>query len=219
MTGGGRYASRNPQAKPNVDILTPLLTNPQTGEVSGQDILKVIAALNAVRDNVMQQQTDANEKRKGGISSLLKQGVFPKVPKGGSKKNPQVQNVKALAARSRDWYNAQDEETKRTALKYTMGYLNTQQFELNRSESTSDALVDLRYLGEINIGSSHIENVLANCQSILDENVSSIFVSLKTLTENLNNYFANGLQDDSKASSAITAADNIETRTKEVSDV
>ena len=203
MTGGGRYASRMPQAKPNVDILTPLLTNPQTGEVSGKDITKVIAALNAVRDNVTQQQADLNQRRSGGINDLLKQGVFPKVPSGRvSKKSPQVRQVKALAERSRDWYNAQDEETKRTALKYTMGYLRTQQFELNRSESTSDALVDLRYLGEINIGSSHIENALANCQSILNENVSSIFVSLKTLTENLNNYFATGLQDDSKATSA-----------------
>ena len=60
---------------------------------------------------------------------------------------------------------------------------------------------------------------MANCQSILDENVSSIFTSLKVLTENLNNYFANGLVDDSKATTAITAADNIETRTKQVSDV
>ena len=148
---------------------------------------------------------------------MSKQGLFPKVPKGGSKKDPKVQNVMALAARSRDWYNEQDEETKKRALKYTMGYLNTQQFELNRSESTTDALVDLRYLGEINIGSTHIQNVLTNCESILNENVSAIFSSLKVLTENLNDYFANGLNEDSKAFTAITAADNIETRTKEVS--
>ena len=79
--------------------------------------------------------------------------------------------------------------------------------------------MNVRYLGEINIGSSHIENVLKNCQSVLDENIYSIFSSLKSLTDNLNEYFANGLADDNKASTAIKAADNIETRTKEISDV
>jgi hypothetical protein len=141
------------------------------------------------------------------------------VPSGKKKDKAAVANVKALAARSRDWYNSQDEETKRRALKYTRGYLKTQQFELNREESTSDGLVNVRYLGEINIGSTHIENVLKNCQSVLDENIYSIFSSLKSLTDNLNEYFANGLADDNKASTAIKAADNIETRTKEISDV
>ena len=211
------YASRMPTAARNKDIITPLLTDPETGQVNAKDITKALAALNVVLKSVYQQQVDANQSRKAGIGDLSKQGLFPKVPKGGSKKDPKVQNVMALAARSRDWYNEQDEETKRRALKYTMGYLNTQQFELNRSESTTDALVDLRYLGEINIGSTHIQNVLTNCESILNENVTAIFSSLKVLSENLNDYFANGLNEDSKAFTAITAADNIETRTKEVS--
>ena len=216
MTGKGTI---NTVSRENKDKITPLITDPETGQVSNAEIKVALSTINQAYTAVVGQQDEINARKGSGIDALQKRGIFPKVPKGGGKKNPQVQAVKALAARSRDWYNAQDEETKRRALKYTMGYLKTQQFELNRAESTSDALVDLRYLGEINIGSSHIENVLANCQSILDENVSSIFTSLKVLTENLNNYFANGLVDDSKATTAITAADNIETRTKQVSDV
>ena len=207
-----------PAGASNRAAMTPLLTNPETGRVKAKDVTRVLAALNAVLRNIFKQEIEANQSRQLGIKALTKQGVFPqKIPSGGGKKNPEVQAIKALSARSRDWYNAQDEETKRRALKYTMGYLKTQQFELNRAESTSDKLVDLRYLGEINIGSSHIQNVLTNCENILNENVTAIFTSLKVLTENLNDYFANGLNEDSKAFSAINAADDIETRTKEVS--
>ena len=218
LTAQGTYAQNMPAGASNRDALTPLLTNPETGRVKAKDITRVLAALNAVLRNIFKQEIEANQSRQLGIKALTKQGVFPqKIPSGGGKKNPEVQAIKALSARSRDWYNAQDEETKRRALKYTMGYLKTQQFELNRAESTSDKLVDLRYLGEINIGSSHIQNVLTNCENILNENVTAIFTSLKVLTENLNDYFANGLNEDSKAFSAINAADDIETRTKEVS--
>ena len=218
LTAQGTYTQNMPAGASNRDALTPLLTNPETGRVKAKDITRVLAALNAVLRNIFKQEIEANQSRQLGIKALTKQGVFPqKIPSGGGKKNPEVQAIKALSARSRDWYNAQDEETKRRALKYTMGYLKTQQFELNRAESTSDKLVDLRYLGEINIGSSHIQNVLTNCENILNENVTAIFTSLKVLTENLNDYFANGLNEDSKAFSAINAADDIETRTKEVS--
>ena len=218
LTAQGTYAQNMPAGASNRDALTPLLTNPETGRVKAKDVTRVLAALNAVLRNIFKQEIEANQSRQLGIKALTKQGVFPqKIPSGGGKKNPEVQAIKALSARSRDWYNAQDEETKRRALKYTMGYLKTQQFELNRAESTSDKLVDLRYLGEINIGSSHIQNVLTNCENILNENVTAIFTSLKVLTENLNDYFANGLNEDSKAFSAINAADDIETRTKEVS--
>ena len=216
LTGKGTI---NKTSRENKDKMIPLITDPESGRADGKDLTAALAAINNAVLMVVGQQDEINARKGAGIIDLEKRGIFPKVPSGRKKDKKAVENVKALAARSRDWYNAQDEETKRRALKYSRGYLKTQQFELNREESTSDGLVNVRYLGEINIGSSHIENVLTNCQSILNENVSSIFVSLKALTENLNNYFANGMQDDSKATSAITAADNIETRTKEVSDV
>ena len=208
----------NRTSRANKDMVTPLITDPETERVSNAEISSALTVINNAYLSVVGQQAEINARKGTGIKDLQKRGIFPqKIPKGGGKKNPQIQAVKALAARSRDWYNAQDEETKRKALKYTMGYLKTQQFELNRAESTSNKLVDLRYLGEINIGSSHIQNVLKNCESILNENVTAIFTSLKVLTENLNDYFANGLNEDSKAFGAISAADDIETRTKEVS--
>ncbi len=217
VTGSGAI---NRTSRANKDMITPLITDPETGRVSNAEIASALNVINNAYISTVGQQAEINARKGTGIEDLQKRGIFPqKIPSGSGKKNPEIQAVKALAARSRDWYNAQDEETKRKALKYTMGYLKTQQFELNRAESTSDSLVDIRYLGEINIGSSHIENVLRNCQSVLDENIYSIFSSLKSLTENLNEYFANGLRDDNKAATAIKAADDIETRTKEVSDV
>jgi len=88
---------------------------------------------------------------------------------------------------------------------------------LNREEATSEKVAPVKFIGEINIGSSHIMNVISNCQSILNESIFDIFSSLKSLTENINQYFANGLREDDKAKIAIEASQNIETRTKEVS--
>ncbi len=219
LTGKGTFNKYGTAA--DKSKLNPLLADPETGVVAGGNatVRKTIAVLNRALISITGQQAEINARRQTGVDALVSQGIFPKVPSGKKKDKKQVENVRALAARSRDWYNAQDDETKKRALKYTMGYLKTYQFELNRAESTSEGLVPVRFLGEINIGSSHIENVLARCQSILDESIFSIFTSLKDLTDNLNSYFANGLADDSKASNAIVAADNIETRTKEVADV
>ena len=214
VTGKGAI---NTTSRENKSKITPLITDPETGQVSSTEIKAVFNVINQAYTTVVGKQDEINARRGSGVRSLQKSGIFPPVPSGKKKDKEAVANVKALAARSRDWYNEQDEETKKRALKYTMGYLKTQQFELNRDESTSGKLVDLRYLGEINIGSSHIQNVLTNCENILNENVTAIFTSLKVLTENLNDYFANGLNEDSKAFSAINAADDIETRTKEVS--
>jgi hypothetical protein len=216
VTGAGAI---NRTSRANKEMITPLITDPETGRVSNAEIASALKAINDAYLSIVGQQAEINARKGTGIADLEDRGIFPAVPSGKKKDKAAIANVKALAARSRDWYNSQDEETKRRALKYTRGYLKTQQFELNREESTSDGLVNVRYLGEINIGSSHIENVLKNCQSVLDENIYSIFSSLKSLTDNLNEYFANGLADDNKASTAIKAADNIETRTKEISDV
>jgi hypothetical protein len=203
----------------NKNKLTPLLADPKadpTPTVAYATIKKAIDALNSALDAILGKEKEINARRQTGVAALGAQGIFPKVPKGMRKDNKQVENVRALAARSRDWYNEQDEETKRRALRYTMGYLKTEQFELNREESTSAGLAPVRSLGAINIGSTHIEAVLQNCRSLLNENICSIFGALKELTTNLNDYFANGLDDDSKAEKAIVAADDIETRTKEV---
>jgi len=203
----------------NKTKLTPLLADPKADPptVSAATIKSAIKVLNRALDIILGKEKEINARRQTGVAALSAQGIFPKVPSGKRKDKEQVENVRALAIRSRDWYNAQqDEETKKRALRYTMGYLKTYQFELNREESTSAGLAPVRPLGAINIGSIHIEKVLQSCRSILDENICSIFAALKELTTNLNDYFANGLDDDNKAKKAIVAADDIETKTKEV---
>jgi hypothetical protein len=202
----------------NKNKLTPLLADPKADPptVAAATIKSAIKVLNDALDVILGKEKEINARRQTGVAALSAQGIFPKVPKGRKQDEKQVENVRALAARSRDWYNDQDEETKRRALRYTMGYLKTEQFELNREESTSAGRAPVRSLGAINIGSTHIEAVLQSCRSLLNENICSIFGALKELTTNLNDYFANGLDDDSKAEKAIVAADDIETKTKEV---
>jgi len=216
LTGGGMFYKNGSMA--DKAKLAPLLTDPKTKVIPGGNstIKSAIAALNKALRFIIGHQAEVNARRGIGVADLSARGIFPIVPSGKKQDSQQKENVRLLAARSRDWYNQQDEETKKKALRYTMGYLNARQFELNRSESTSPGLVDVIYLGAINIGTKHLETVLQNCHSVLNENVCSIFTSLENLTSNLNSYFANGLEDDSKALGAITAADNIETKTKDV---
>ena len=53
---------------------------------------------------------------------------------------------------------------------------------------------------------------------IIDASVFAIFEDLKVLTMNIQSYFGNGLQDDSKAAKAVEASESIGTRTKELQD-
>ena len=51
-------------------------------------------------------------------------------------------------------------------------------------------------------------------REILNEKVAQIFISLKTLSESLNSYFAGGLKNDSDAGAAVSNAENIVTKTE-----
>ena len=110
-------------------------------------------------------------------------------------------------------------ELKKMALQNSWGYLMTFQFHLNRSQSTNpDAPVSAQYQGEIAIGQKAIVEMLMMARDILNEQVFEIFNSLKSLSDNLNSYFAGGLREARKAGEAIEDAQNIESKTTEISD-
>lgn len=212
----------NTQSAANKAKVTELVTNPETGTVQKGAVKAVFAAINSAIGVVAKEQEEINARRGVTAKEMKEKGIFPQsIPKSGAPKNAQQkaaqESIKRKAEMSREWYNQQDEETKRRALRYTYGYVNTHQFGLNREEATSDKIAPVKFIGEINIGSSHIMNVISNCQAILNESIFDIFASLKSLTENINEYFANGLREDNKAKVAIEASQNIETRTREVS--
>ena len=51
---------------------------------------------------------------------------------------------------------------------------------------------------------------------MLNDNIFDIFNNLKLLTTNIQGFFAGGLSDDKQATTAITAADNIEKKTEKI---
>jgi len=219
LTKTGEVRTVSTRSSTNKSKVTELVTNPETGTVPKGMVKAVFVLINRAIKVVAEEQARINALKGDTNQELKAKGIFPKsIPSSkGQAKNPKAQAVRKKAEMSRDWYNRQDEETKKRALRYTYGYINTQQFGMNREESTSEKIAPVNFVGEINIGASHIMNVISNCQAILNENIFDIFSSLKSLTQNINQYFANGLREDDKARIAIDASQNIESRTREVS--
>ena len=110
-----------------------------------------------------------------------------------------------------------NEEMKKIALKNTLGYLNTYQFSLNKTEARNESEpINTEYLGEIQVGAARVQESLNLVRDILNEQVGAIFNSLKLVSDSLNTYFATGLADDSKATNAIEESENIQTKTEEI---
>ena len=116
-------------------------------------------------------------------------------------------------------YNTLPEDMKRVALKNSLGYLESYQWHLNRTQATNtSAPLNAEYQGEIQVGSQAVMKLLNDVKELLNQQVFQIFSSLKSLSDNLNSYFAGGLADDRRASDAIDNAQQIETNTTEIKD-
>ncbi len=138
-------------------------------------------------------------------------------------------DMKKLLETSVDFYNNAPPELKLKCLEYAYGYISTGHFNLtqgmvlNIETLAGDQPGDLFpagqsnvNIGRINIGASYIQTMLDDISARINSSVFDIFDNLSILTNNVQGYFAGGLMDDAKADNAIEAANNIETKTREV---
>ena len=121
-----------------------------------------------------------------------------------------------------DYYKGLDEAGKIEALKNTYGMVvggagGITQWDLNDKQATNpDYPVNAEYLGELQIGGAYVEQMLTQVSEILNQEIFAVFSSLKELSDSLNGFFAGGLADDRKASTAIQSAQDIEKKTTEL---
>ena len=152
---------------------------------------------------------DANEE----IVNTLKASELKKQRKAALDATEYVTDMNELVA----FYGGLTEEEKKLALKNSLGYLDTFQFSLNRSQSTDpNPPISTENLGVISIGGSYVEQMLTQISQVLDKEIFAVFTSLKTLSDSLNGFFAGGLADDGKALEAIQSAQDIEQKTSEL---
>lgn len=122
----------------------------------------------------------------------------------------------------RNYYNGLDEAGKIEALKNTYGMVvggagGITQWDLNSKQATNpDYPVNAEYLGELRIGGAYVEEMLTQVSDMLNQEVFAVFTSLKSLSDNLNGFFAGGLSDNTKAMTAIESAQDIEQKTTEL---
>ncbi len=137
----------------------------------------------------------------------------------------------ASANQSREFFNNLSRGAKRKALMLTLGAVRRgNQYELRRNDIYNiEALAgpyrvlargqnDIK-IGEITIGTESVQSVFDELVDDVNRTVFEIFEELSSLSTNIQGYFAGGLEDDSKADSAISSAKNIGKKTRETKDI
>ena len=155
-----------------------------------------------------------------------------------------VGSDKELVQASVDFYNGlQTNEQRIEALQQTLGFVGSSRQYAGHFNLTGNMVKNIHtydptsipsanarggaggdtpaFIGEIRIGTDEIQKMLDQVVSILNKNIFDIFSNLQLLTTNIKTYFAGGMspKDEQKAKTAMTAADNIERKTQEVSGV
>ena len=110
-------------------------------------------------------------------------------------------------------------EAKKIALQNTYGYIteHQRQWDLNEAQATNPGYPTFTTdLGGIKVGGRHVEEMLKYVTAALNNEIFAVFTSLKSLSDNLNGFFADGLENDDEAMAAIDSAKDIEKRTTEL---
>jgi len=180
----------------------------------------------------VEQNPDRNTKKVPGKRSfgfLGKRLAAANAMIVGSLKAAEMKALRQQALDGAEWvtdledlktfYKELSVEEKRQALLNSYGFLNEEQFDLNRAQSTTPgAPIFSQKLGTILIGGALVEQMLKNVSALLNGEIYSVFASLKTLSDSLNGFFASGLSDakGGLATQAISSAQEIEKKTTEL---
>jgi hypothetical protein len=137
----------------------------------------------------------------------------------------------ATAEESVNFYNKLGREQKAQALLLTKTMsLPGAQYALTRADIYDIVKLSGEYdvlpsgqsevsIGKIEIGQDKTQEMLNMMVNDVNASVFEIFQNVKTLSDSLQTYFANAMEDSSMAETAIESSQNIEVKTKEVSDI
>jgi hypothetical protein len=137
----------------------------------------------------------------------------------------------ATAEKSVEFYNGLDREQKAQALLLTKTMsLPGAQYTLTRRDIYDITTLSGEYdvlpsgqsevsIGKIEIGQDKTQEMLNTMVNDVNASVFEIFENVKTLSDSLQTYFANAMEDSSMAEKAIESSQNIEVKTKEVSEI
>ena len=127
---------------------------------------------------------------------------------------------------SAELYNAMSREQKIVALKQTRGFLSTEQFGLTQVmvaevHTYSDKQVlgpnqTEAEFGTIRVGRRNTQTILNRVTKLLNESLFDIFVNVKAIQDNTYAYMAGGMQQSGLAEEAITASENVISKTEEL---
>jgi len=173
--------------------------------------------------NAMVDSYDASEVRKAREAARGSAGWMT-VTDPRAKKGKDAELAERAASRDKisAYYKGLSPEGKIEALKNTRGMVlgsvgGKTQWDLNATQAINPEYpVNAEYLGELKIGGAYVEQMLTQVSEMLNEEIFAVFSSLKSLSDNLNGFFAGGLSDNQKAVTAIASAQDIEKKTAEL---
>jgi len=167
-------------------------------------------------------ETDFNTILKGLLQSL-KKGPEAARKTGSQQLLAQIKPDAKSIDRSIAYYNPLkgNPEMQKKALFSSFGYLGAKKFATGKNVATGKTVVDqmpVEELGVLEIGASRIVPILNQARGELNDQVFGIFKNLKTLSTQINAYFASGLKDAKAGAEASRASKDIATSTEEVVD-
>ena len=116
-----------------------------------------------------------------------------------------------------EWYNSLTPELKAMAIKNTKGYLTHSHWVLSRGATIR--LGGGSPFAKLDIGAAAVMRVLESARGELMDEVFGIFDQVSAMSDSLNAFFANGLQEPQQASQAAHSADAVGTDTRKIAGI
>ena len=116
-----------------------------------------------------------------------------------------------------EWYSTLTPELKELAIKNTRGYLGRYHWVIPRGETMK--LGGGTPFAQLEIGGAAVMRVLESARGELMDEVFGIFDQVSAMSDSLNAFFANGLQEPQQATQAAQSADAVGTDTRKIAGI